>query len=318
MTKKLIIFFVFLIFVIFIMKIIYDNFDTNKKFDIYDLDGYVYKNNFSLKSLRKPIIFIHLPSKLNLNPIEHRDIMAQPSINDALVYINIKSVIKHCGKDYDVVIFDNSNISDILDDDSDAIVNSTNLNNISGKNLKNWENYAKCKILYKFGGIMMKPDFFFINNINNVIHKTNQLQITEYTNEGVHSSNLDSIPNFENIMISSKYNTDLEILMQFLAYVFDNEYDSSIMKFDTMHEKLKQLNIIPSKYFGIENSKDEPLFLSDWMSANKEIILDKNCFCIYINRELLHKQSLYRWMNNMSEKQIIQSNTNIGKFTKNH
>ena len=54
-------------------------------------------------------------------PLEHRDITKVPEINDALLYLNIKSVIRHCGKSYDIVIFDNTNVVDLLDDESDVI-----------------------------------------------------------------------------------------------------------------------------------------------------------------------------------------------------
>ena len=83
MTKKLIIYFVFLIIMIFVVKSLFDYLNRNNAVQIYDLNGYLYKNNFSLKSLSKPIIFIHLPSQLRHNPIEHRNIDTELGINDA-------------------------------------------------------------------------------------------------------------------------------------------------------------------------------------------------------------------------------------------
>lgn len=318
MTKKLIIYFVYLILVVFLVKTLFDYMNRDNAVEIYDLDGYLYKNNFSLKSLSKPIIFIHLPSQLRHNPIEHREIETKLGINDAFVHMNIKSVIKHCGRTHHVVIFDNSNVTDILSDTNDEVVHTTNLKNISGTNLINWENYVKCKILYKYGGIMMSPDFFFINNIDNVLRNNKTLQILEYTNEGLNVSNLHTIPHYDKFMASPKYDTELEILTMFLAKVYEDNYDTTIMKFDSMHQKLQKLQMLNPKHFGIQDVNSDSITLNDWMSANKKLLLDKNCVCVYVNRESLHKRSLYGWIKNSSESQILSSNTNIGKFMSTH
>lgn len=314
MIKNLIAYFAFILAMYFILKITFDYFDKSNKIDTYDLEGYIYKKNFSLKSLSKPIIFIHLPNNTRLVPLEHRDITKVPEINDAILYLNIKSVIRHCGKSYDIVIFDNTNVIDLLDDDSDDIISTTRLTHISGQNQTNWENYAKCKILYKYGGIMMEPDFYFTNQINPHIFKTKQLKITSYANEGVHVSNKHSIPHFNKLMIAQKYDPDLEILMQYIAAIYEYQYDNTLMKFDNMHDKLSQLHLLDPKMFGIQDKEDNIIQLRDWMSANKEMILDENSFCIYINRDLLQRSRHYGWMLNMSESQILNSNTNIGKF----
>ena len=41
--------------------------------------------------------------------------------------------------------------------------------------------------------------------------------------------------------------------------------------------------------FGIQDKKDNIIQVRDWMSANKEMILDETCFCVFINRDLLQK-----------------------------
>lgn len=314
MFKNLIIYFTFILAVYFLVKVLFDYFDTSNKFDTYDLEGYIYKKNFSVKSLRRPIIFIHLPNNSRLAPLEQRDITKVPELNDAILYLNIKSVIRHCGKTHDIVIFDNTNVADLLDDDSDQIINTTRLTNISGQNQKNWEYYVKCKILYKYGGIMMQPDFYFTAPIHSNICNEKKLQITSYVNEGVHVSNKYFVPHFDKIMIANKYDPDLEILMQYISAIYESQYDNTLMKFDDMHDKLSQLHLLSPKLFGIQDKQDNVIQLRDWMSANKEMILDENCFCIYINRELLQKSRHFGWILNMSESQVLNSNTNLGKF----
>ena len=160
----------------------------------------------------------------------------------------------------------------------------------------------------------MEPDFYFTNQINSNIFKDKQLKITSYANEGVHVSNKHIVPHFNKIMVAQKYDADLEILMQYIAAIYENQYDNTLMKFDNMHDKLSQLRLLDPKMFGIQDKKQNIIQLRDWMSANKEMILDENCFCVYINRDLLQRSRHYGWMLNMSESQILNSNTNIGKF----
>ena len=133
MIKNLFKYFAFILAVYVLLKIIFDYFDKSIKFDTYDLEGYIYKKNFSVKSLTRPIIFIHLPNNTRLVPLEHRDITKVPEINDALLYLNIKSVIRHCGKSYDIVIFDNTHVVDLLDDESDDVISTTRLTHFRTK-----------------------------------------------------------------------------------------------------------------------------------------------------------------------------------------
>ena len=121
----------------------------SKKMELHDLNGFFYDESVNIDNLLKPKIFIHVPYEKNSRNWESFGSRTTEDLNLSIVYLCIKSVIQHCGYKYDVILFDNNNIEEMLEKynlhDECSNRNHKTLNNIQ---LKYWENYCKAKILY--------------------------------------------------------------------------------------------------------------------------------------------------------------------------
>ena len=321
--------FKFLIYIIVCLVLLYSlyNIDCLKdklgihspKMPVYDLNGYLYKNKVDIRKLTKPKIFIHLPLEKNERNWKEFGSRTSEKMNMSIVYLCIKSIIANCGHHYDVIIFDNENMVDMIDSYNLADdITGANYKSLDVYKLKSWENYCKMKILNEFGGAMMNPYFYFTKCPDKSILKPKKMTITKYVNEGLFNTNEKMVALPSHFVSSPKKDKDLNIYIQYLYHVlvngekFQNEkYENAIMNF-------KKLNIVDPKYFGIVSTDDEPIYYNDILSYNKKINYWSNSFAMYVNVEMFKTHTKDGWFLRLSPEQLINSNTVIGNYLKHH
>ena len=179
-----------------------------KKICTYDLDGYMYANGgIDLSKLKKPIIFIHLPHDRNVNSWQSFGSPKTNHLDHSLSYLSIKSIIEQCGNYFEIVIFDNNNVKDILAEEN--VSNVCNIENpnstLSDDKLKYWEEYVRLKILYKYGGTVIRPYFIFNKCPSYSVFNPKQFTCSKFVNNQ-HVSNSPLIVNTSNFMAFCKHN----------------------------------------------------------------------------------------------------------------
>ncbi len=316
----------YLLFCLVIMYIIY-NFDTffevigikSPKMKLRDLNGYFYNETVNMHKLLKPKIFIHVPIERNQRNWESFGSRTSNDLNLSIVYLCLKSVIQTCGHKYDVILFDNDNMVEMLEKyDLHDDCSQKNYKSLSSNELKHWENYCKAQILYKFGGTMMSPYFYFRSCPGKDILSPSDFRVTSYVNEGLKSTNEEMVPCAEYFMSSNKKNDDLKIYIEYLYHLCLTPHLFEHDKFEKIYKHLKNLKQIDPKLFCILNANEEPIYHTDWISANKDLQMSPKHFCVYVNVQALNTQTINGWFLKMSPEQVKTSNTNIGHYLKHY
>ena len=289
----------------------------NKKVPIHDLDGYFYNDLVDLKRLTKPKIFIHLPLERNERNWENFGSRTSTNMNMSIAYLNIKSVIRHCGHYYDVILMDNQNMYDVLemynlhDDFSDS-----KFDELDNYQKKKWENYCKSMILQEFGGAMMEPYFYFVKCPDKSILQPRKLTITKYTNEGLFNSNKTSIALPYNFMACSRKDKDLDIHLDYLYHSYKNMHRFQIEKYENSMLNYEKLVVIDPRLFGIQDKDGEQIYYTDLLSSQKNIHFAANMVAIYVNVEMFKTESKNSWFLRLSPEQLMNSNNVIGRHIK--
>ena len=90
-------------------------------------------------------IWIHIPFNHNTRYWDSFGSRTSDDLNIPYVYLCIKSIIEVCGDDYDVIIYDDSNIEEILQDDTDLV----EVDKLSGIILEKYREIMKAKNIEK-------------------------------------------------------------------------------------------------------------------------------------------------------------------------
>lgn len=308
-----------LIYIVYNFDRLFDIIRKPKHINLHDLHGYYFNESVNIRKLHKNTIFVHVPSEANYRSWESFYSKKSNDLNMSIVFICILSIIESCGHKYDVVLFDNEALYTIMDTyELHDECTQVHLDTLDKERLRNWENYAKAKMLYEFGGTMMSPYFFMRSCPDSNILAPSSFRVTSYVNEGQNSTHERLLPCAEHFMSSNKHNKDLYMYLEYLKQLCLENSHFENPQFEKLHKHMKNLDLIDPKLFNIVNSYDKPIYYQDWFSSNKSLHMDASHVCSFINVPLLLKQSKYQWFLNMNIEQVKQSNTIIGQYLRHY
>lgn len=297
---------VFLI-VIFLLYLFFSNINVyniskikKKECDCEKIDYCFYKNIINIEKMDKPKIFIHIDDEQNI---------------PGIILLCIESVLKYCSNDYDIILYENDDISKLINDPEDPLCNIKNINLLSGRDLKQWEEYCKFKIIKKYGGVAMKPYFLFSSQPPCKEFKPESLKICRVNNEGLSVSNENIIPTSCYMIAAPKNDNIVGLYVKYLDTLCRNNYTSDIKHFNKSFEKLHHLDYFSEELIGIVDSKKNIIHLEQILKS-VPLTLSANNFCLFINVDLLKKKRHSGWIVNMSKEQILETNTVISKYSK--
>ena len=281
------------------------------------IDNYFYDNYIDINKSNKKKIFVHIPKQLNERNWSSFNDRSSKRLNMDLCILCIKSLLYHCSRNYDIVLYTNDDVKNLIEENNENdLVYIKDPNQLSGIDLMQWESYCKAKLLYQYGGVVMEPYFFFFKQPPSNILNPSKLTILRNANEGLNVSEKSLIPNTNYLLSSNKKNNDLKIYLKYLEYNCTHLYSSNKV-FDKSGDFLYNLNYYDPKLMGIVDDMNNIVESRDLLSKN-EIILNQETFCLFVNIPFFQKYTQYGYLLKMNEQQIINGNFFLGEFIRLH
>ncbi len=282
--------------------------------DSIQIEQYNYENYNNIESLKRNKIFIHIPYEKNERNWSDFYGRSSNQLNIDLCILCIKSVIYQCSHKYDIILYNNYNVGTLLNETNEEdLCNIKNPSQLSGVDLTQWENYCKAKIIYKYGGVIMDPYFFFYDCPLDYIMFPNTFHVLHHTNEGLNVSSKPLIPSTNHWLSSPPKNKNMNTYIKYLQHLCIHYYSVDHKHFDKTFEKLYLLPSYNPKYMGIIDINDKPVESRDLLKK-EEIVFDNDAFCLFINIPFFKKYTQHAYILKMNESQIKSSNTFLGEF----
>ena len=280
----------------------YDNNVMEFKKENVDIDVYFFSELYLKKSKNRKL-WIHLPFEKNSREWESFGSRTSHKLNLAYMTLCIKSIIDWCGQTYDIIIYDDTNISALLPD------TKVDLTKISGSLLDKYRELCKLQIIYMYGGIMVPPSLFLRKNIKEIDNPNTWYVCETYNDNNVSYSNL---MHSTQLMGSNAENSELAKYMN----VYSNELKKDFVEnynFDMNYFKKHNIPYIDGRLIGTKTRYNDKIMIEDLMS-NKKIILDKQHIGLYIPHEQLMKRRVYNWYCKLSEEEVLKCQVFISYY----
>tara|TARA_X000000368_G_C23043142_1_gene717918 strand:- start:847 stop:1836 length:990 start_codon:yes stop_codon:yes gene_type:complete len=268
-----------------------------------------------LSSIKKPIIWIHIEYDRNLRKWESFGSRSSDNLNQDYLYLTLRSIINKCSDYFHVVLIDDDSFSTLLEDWK------IDLRNFGNSQKENIRQLALIKVLYKYGGMMIEPSFILLKSLKPVYEKILSCEkptVGEFPNESIdnhimnYSPSLKFIGCIKNCPIIYELGKHLEILVN-----TDNTYSSKLegQVSNWLYNKSEKgdLNYIDGKFIGTRDSKNKNIDLSVLLGSTY-LELNSNAYGLYIPHKDLLKRTCYNWFIYLNTKEILESNTNVGKY----
>ena len=180
---------------------------------------------------------------------------------------------------------------------------------------------ALAKLLYKFGGFLVPPSFICFQSLLPLYtYYTNRVQmfVGEMLNKTTTSSQMLYFPN-------TTFMGCLKESMMMLAYT---HYLESVISQDFVDEStivgaygrwcyekslLGEVGIIPADKLGIKDAEGASITI-DRLIQNTFVHLTGDVLGMYIPVDDIINRTAYNWFARLSAKQVLQSDTTIGKY----
>ena len=278
-------------------------------------------NDDTLGIKDKPFLWIHLHNNNTIIPeVNHRNWLSfysrnSKDFNQPYQYLTIKSIIDKCGCDFNICLINDQSFSKILPNwnieiDKAAEPLRTHLRSL-----------AIANILQIYGGMFVPSSFICFKSLKNIYRNgiaNNKLFIGEFADKTTKETSNGVVPSPKligcqpNNQIIKEYIKFLEVLNS-TDLSADVECIGKINHWFLNKSKKGLLNIINANQLGIKNSRDQLINIEE-LTNSSFIELNNEAMGLYIPWDDLINRVSLQWFVRLSPEQVLESNTNIGKF----
>ena len=269
---------------------------------IIDIDSYFYSDSYIKESKRRKI-WIHIPFEKNSRKWVNFGSRTSTDLNLAYMTLCIKSIIDTCGDSYDIIIFDDTNIPQLIDTEIDML-------KLSGSLKEKYRELCLLQILYDYGGILVPPSLYFKKSLKS-IDKSDIWYVAELCNQ----DNVSYGTMYPSTLFtgSNIKNSQLNEYIKYYSEQIKNDFGEHSLHYNKNYMKLHNINYIDGKIIGVKDRFDKPILLEDLME-NKIILLDNNNIGLFIPHSQLIKRRKYNWYCSLSAEDTLKSKTFISHY----
>ena len=301
-----------------VIGILYDKYKTKQalsdnKDNIDIIRKYLLNDDALLGN--KPIIWVHIDYETNGRQWLSFGSRNTKQLNQPYLYITIKSIINHCGSDFNVCLIDDNSFSKLIPGWS------IDLNNLANPVKQHIRSLALTKILYYFGGMLVPNSYLALQNLQTLYSsglKEHSAFVMETVDRGNTATNVATFPN--HTFMGCKKNSDtIKDLMLFMERLdstdYTNEMDflGQINRYCFSQVVSNKMKLIDGKYIGTKCEDNKPVYVDELMQSSY-VNFDDELQGIYIPSNELLLRTKFGWFVRMSPKQIFNSNVILGKY----
>jgi hypothetical protein len=273
-------------------------------------------NDSPLYGYNRPKLWIH--SKYEVNSRNWQKFHARNStdLNQPYLHLTIKSIINHCGKDFNICLIDDKSFSKLL---PSWDIDVTSLPEPAKSHFRE---LGMLQLVYHYGGMVVPNSFICLKNLKPLYNNTPFIceKQNKYCNI-LNNNNHLYIPDIYFIGAEKNDESILEIIEYIKTRNRNNHFteetnfkgEISYMCSDMC--KNDKITIINGNKIGIKTEKDKPVLIDDLMSEGY-INFTEDLYGIYIPSEEVLCRTKYNWLVERSSEDVLNYNIVLSEYLK--
>jgi hypothetical protein len=259
-----------------------------KKKEELSLESFFYHPDLLSKSKRRKI-WVYLPLEKNARVWENFGSRTSTRIHLSILNLCVKSMIDWCAQSYDIILFTDEDMGDILK-------TSVDLSTLSGDVLERHRRLYLLEILHEYGGVLMPPTIYFRNNL-----KTQDVHDRWYVCDTVNTGQSCSCKRVPSPVLMGAPPKDPQ-LREYIDSLYKDEKEEFQENYFIKHN----IFVLDGTIFGTKDKNSNNVTLDDLMS-NQKIEIPEYNIGLYMPYEELLTRNYYKWYCKMSERQALNA-----------
>ena len=297
-------------------------FNSNGDKDEYQLIRKYLLNESPLYGYNRPKIWIHSTYEYNARKWKSFGSRSSTDLNQPYLHITVKSVINHCGNDFNVCLIDDDSFSRLLPEWSIQI------SQLPEPERSYYREVAMAELLYVYGGMVVPNSFVCVRNLMPLYLEGIQYNtpfVLEKRNQHTHIVNNSTgkkrvMTSDVSFMGAPKRSSAISALISFLKQrKTSGTRSDEFAFFDYVSEwcneqvSLKTMNLLDGKYVGVKSRQGRPILMEDMLSEsdNGLDICPQAAFGVYIPGKEILLRNKYQWFSVMNSEELLQTKLNI-------
>lgn len=272
-------------------------------------------NESPLYGMNRPKLWIHSKYEINARSWKNFQSRNTTDLNQPYLHQTIKSIINHCGDDFNVCLIDDETFSKLIPDWD------VNLATLSEPFRSNFREVGMLQLLYIYGGVVLPNSFICMKNVA-PIYKEMITQsrpfFAEEINRTAGGANTGSFVPGMQIMGAQKACPILKEIIVELQKRNKSNHFSNEPKFTGQTSQLlqsKKITIIDGRLVGVKTKKGKSILLDDLMSEDY-LDLDPDAYGVIVPADEVLSRSKYQWLAYLSINELMKTKMVLTKYLK--
>jgi hypothetical protein len=314
---KLAIAYLLIMFIGFIYNKYKKTIDVQEQYDDGKLIQKYLLNDSSITKNNKPILWVHIEFDKNARSWESFGSRTSDNLNQPYQYLTIRNIIEHCGESFNVCLIDDDAFVKIIPEWR------TRVEHLPRPLRTHVRELGLATILHIYGGFLLPSSFICFHDLRSLhdahLQKGN-VMIGELRTTSSLAIEKQYSPSTK-LMACRKFDPVMKEYMEFLMEMNnrDQTQDMDFTGETTRWWLAKQsatptaVSVIPAEELGVKTTTNKPVLIEELM-ADIDIPLSPTTAGIYIPEQEIIRRSKYQWFARLSPKQVLESNTLVGKY----
>ena len=281
--------------------------------DEYELIKKYLLNESPLYGFNKPKNWVHSKYEMNARKWNSFQTRNSTDLNMPYIHLTIKSVINHCGNDFNVCLIDDETFSKLIPSwDID-------LKTVAEPMKSRIRELGLMKLVYYYGGMVVPNSFLCMKNLKGLYDEGIQGGRLFVCENKTHSNTNRIFSPDTTFFGAEKNNETVKELIEYLKKRNSNPHFTSEIEFEGDSSKWildsGKVNIVDGGKIGVKSAKNKPILVDDMMGEDY-LDLHKDAYGIYLPYEDILKRFKYQWFAVMNGDQLIETNIVVAKYLK--
>jgi hypothetical protein len=278
-------------------------------------------NDSPLYGYNRPKLWIH--SKYEVNSRKWKSFQSRNSmdLNQDYLHLTIKTIINHCGEDFNICLIDDESFEKLLPNWDVKIAH------MAEPMKSHYRSLGMAQLIYVYGGMAVPNSLICMKNLKMFYDdslKSNKPFICESINQTYDNANVQQkrfIPTID-LMGANKNDKAMFDLVEFLKQMILTNHSSSEVDFKgAIQHKCAQLineqqmTLIGGEKIGIKTNKGKPILLED-LCEEAYLDLHPHTIGLYIPANEVLKRTKYEWIAVMNVQELLNTNMIVSKYLK--
>lgn len=272
-------------------------------------------NESPLYGFNRPKLWIH--STYEKNARQWKDFYSRNStdLNQPYIHLTIKSIINHCGNDFNICLIDDETFSRLIP------TWEINMETVPEPARAMYRELGMMKLLYLYGGVVVPNSFLCLRSLAPLVADGSTFfaeEVNRTCNVVKKQENTCFLPGTR-IMGAPKASPAIKDLVEFLekrnSFPHGNSESAFLGEVQQKILSMEQATIVDGLMVGIKNNRKKPILLEDLLSENF-LDLDEKAYGIYIPADQVLTRPKYQWFAYLTSAEVLATNAVITKYLK--